>query len=217
MLLTFPFVIEIRFGWPLSFEIPPCNLASLSCLCLHYRCGARASQDRLRWRIRGGFRDIRGPQRVSRLRGSLHLRLRLRLQPHVSCQAPAEARGREETQQPGGDKQAAVPAGRHENTRKLHFPPDSVPHPGGAALKVCVTFLIEYDLFWRSFLSPSEMPHSTFAIFPWELCDKISYFFKLSTALITFWMIMMCRKEFLGTTSGRENSLFIQVMQQIFS
>lgn len=158
MLLTFPFVIEIRFGWPLSFEMPPCNLASLSLLCLHCRCGARASQDRLRWRIRGGIRDIRGPQRVSRLRGSLHLRLRLRLQPHVSCQAPPEAGGREEAQQPGGDQQAAVPAGRHENTRKLHFPPDSVPHPGGAALKVCVVchrkrFVLEI------FLSPSEMPH----------------------------------------------------------
>ena len=49
---------------------------------------------------------------------------------------------------------------------------------------------------WRAFYH-HRMPHSTFAIFPWELCDKISYFFKLSTALITFWMIMMCRKEFL--------------------
>ena len=41
------------------------------------------------------------------------------------------------------------------------------------------------------------MPHSTFDIFPWELCDEISYIFKLSTALITFWMIIMFRKEFL--------------------
>lgn len=164
-------------------------VAPLSFLCLHSRCSSRAPKDRLGWRIRGGIRNVRGPQRVSGLRGPHHLRLRLRLQPHVPCQAPPEA-GREEALQPGGDQQAAVSARRHENTRKLHFPPDSVAHPGGAALEV------KNDLFWRAFYH-HRMPHSTFAIFPWELCDKISYFFKLSTALITFWMIMMCRKEFL--------------------
>ena len=165
-------------------------VAPLSFLCLHSRCSSRAPKDRLRWRIRGGIRNVRGPQRVTGLRGPHHLRYRLRLQPHVPCQAPPEA-GREEALQPGGNQQAAVSARRHENTRKLHFPPDSVAHPGGATLEV--KMICSEGLF----ITICWMPHSTFDIFPWELCDKISYFFKLSTALITFWMIMMCRKEFL--------------------
>ena len=153
ILLTFPFVIEIRFGWPLRIDLdctaPPWSL--LSFLCLHFRCSSRTPEDRLRWRIRRGIRNFRGPQRVSGLRGSLQLGLRLRFQPHLPCQAQTEA-GREEALQPGGDQQEALAASRHENTRKFHFPTDRVSHSGGASLKVSGF----NDLFRISFINPLD-------------------------------------------------------------
>ena len=152
LLLTIPFVIEIRLGWLLRiFWVLPLVLClhSRCCDCersshshSHSRCCARASSDRLWRRVWGGLRDLGGPQRVPGLRGPLDLSLRVRRrhEPHVPCQAPPEA-GREEAFQPGGDQQAAVSARRHENTRKLHFSPDCFTHLGRPTLKVSLLFV----------------------------------------------------------------------------
>ena len=105
---------------------------------LYYRRGSRTPKNRLWWRIRGGFRNFRGPQRFSRLRRSFNS---IRHKPHLYGEAATETKPAESLQ-PGRNQQETLPAGRSEDSGELYFSADRLAYLGGTSVKVRLFFYL---------------------------------------------------------------------------